>query len=142
MKSVALDAKGMMRTAFMVLMVGLLLYLLTGLGYANTLSSIDGVGSHSLGTVRWPWEAFIYSLAEQLTGPLPKILGALGIVGAAVALFAGNGGAGTQKFIMLIFAISIALFAPSFIQWLNTSASSATIDSVIGTAEVVGSVLQ
>ena len=83
-------------------------------------------------TVTWPWERFLGSLAEQLSGPLPRILGVLGIVGCAVALFAGNGGAGTQKFIMLIFAISIALFAPTFISWLNDSGGGATIDSVFG----------
>ena len=82
--------------------------------------------------VTWPWERFLGSLAEQLSGPLPRILGVLGIVGCAVALFAGNGGAGTQKFIMLIFAISIALFAPTFISWLNDSGGGATIDSVFG----------
>ena len=83
-------------------------------------------------TVTWPWERFLGSLAEQLSGPLPRILGVLGIVGCAVALFAGNGGAGTQKFIMLIFAISIALFAPTFISWLNDSGGGATIEDVFG----------
>lgn len=82
--------------------------------------------------VTWPWERFLGSLAEQLSGPLPRILGVLGIVGCAVALFAGNGGAGTQKFIMLIFAISIALFAPTFITWLNSSGGGATIEDVFG----------
>lgn len=51
------------------------------------------------------------------------MLGVLGIVGAAVALFAGHGGAGTQKFILLIFAISICLFAPGFMDMLSSSAA-------------------
>ena len=100
--------------------------------FASTISGVV-TGAQTM-SVQWPWEKFLGSLAEQLSGPLPRILGILGIVGAAVALFAGNGGAGTQKFIMLIFAISIALFAPSFIKYLNQSADRATIADVYQTA--------
>ena len=53
------------------------------------------------------------------------ILGIMGIVGAAIALFSGNHGGGTQKFIILIFAISICLFAPNFITMVNDSAVTA-----------------
>lgn len=70
----------------------------------------------------WPWTTFLKSLAGQLSGPVPMILGILGIVGAGLALFSGNHGGGTQKFIVLIFAISICLFAPSFIKMIGDSA--------------------
>ena len=74
---------------------------------------------------KWPWTDFLRHLAGELSGPLPMILGIMGIVGAAIALFSGNHGGGTQKFIILIFAISICLFAPNFITMVNNSAITA-----------------
>ena len=112
--------------------------------YASDFSNIGvtGNGDWSGTTHTWPWQKFLSSLAQELTGPLPKVLGALGIVGAAIALFAGNGGAGTQKFIMLIFAISIALFAPTFISWLSEDSGGATIDSVFEGVDIVKDFIQ
>ena len=104
-------------------------------------SALTGGYSGKLSNAKWPWQKFLNSLMEELSGPLPKILGVLGIVGAAVALFAGNGGAGTQKFIMLIFAISIALFAPSFINMLDDSASATMIEDVVDTIDIVKDVI-
>lgn len=77
------------------------------------------------GAYAWPWTDFLKHLAGELSGPLPMILGIMGIVGAAIALFSGNHGGGTQKFIILIFAISICLFAPNFITMVNESAITA-----------------
>ena len=73
-------------------------------------------GSAGLGGHAWPWTQFLRSLMQELTGPLPMILGIMGIVGAAIALFSGNGGDGTRKFILLIFVISIV-----FLTCLRTS---------------------
>ncbi|EEX76783.1 hypothetical protein SELSPUOL_01890 [Selenomonas sputigena ATCC 35185] len=70
---------------------------------------------------------FFNSLAEQLTGPLPMVLGIMGIAGAAIALFSGHAGGGTQKFILLILAVSIALFAPNFMTAISESAGALTI---------------
>ena len=67
------------------------------------------------------------SLANQLTGPLPMMLGILGIAAAAIGMFMGNHGAGMQKMLVLIFAVSICLFAPSFITMITSSAGGATI---------------
>lgn len=88
-------------------------------------------------SMTFPWTKFLDALAHELTGPLPMTLGILGLAAAAIALFAGNGGAGTQKFIMLIFAVSICLFAPTFISYVSTSAGGATVSDVLGTAGVV-----
>jgi len=96
-------------------------------GAAGITSLGDGVSG-----VSWPWTRFLNSLAAELTGPLPMILGVLGIAAAAIALFAGNGGAGTQRFILLIFAISICLFAPTFIQYIAASATGAELMDVLG----------
>lgn len=80
-------------------------------------------GNNAAGTVRtWPWTNFLNSLMTELTGPLPLTLGIFGIIGAAVALFSGHGGEGAKKFIMLVFAISIALAAPTLMNFLSTDA--------------------
>lgn len=86
-------------------------------------------------SMTFPWTKFLDALAHELTGPLPMTLGILGLAAAAIALFAGNGGAGTQKFIMLIFAVSICLFAPTFISYVSTSAGGATVGDALGAAE-------
>ena len=67
----------------------------------------------------WPWTRFLNALADQLTGPLPMILGVLGLAVAAIGMFMGNHGAGMQKALVLIFAVSICLFAPSFITYIG-----------------------
>ena len=94
-------------------------------------SSIGTAGLSGTVSVDWPWTKFLNSLAEELTGPVPKVLGILGIAGAAIALFAGHGGSGAQKFIVLVFAISICLFAPTFIAAISSSGSGLTIMSAL-----------
>lgn len=88
--------------------------------FAYSTEGTNGLGGH-----QWPWTAFLNSLMRELTGPLPMILGIMGIVGAAIALFSGNGGDGTRKFILLIFVISIALAAPSLMDMLSIGATGA-----------------
>lgn len=88
---------------------------------------IDGDvwGGKAAGEVRnWPWTNFLNSLMTELTGPLPLTLGIFGIIGAAIALFSGHGGDGAKKFIMLVFAISIALAAPTLMNYLSLDAST------------------
>lgn len=89
------------------------------MGHAIDISNQSGISD-------WPWTRFLNSLAEQLTGPLPKILGILGIAVAAIGMFMGNHGAGMQKMLVLIFAVSICLFAPSFINYISTGATAKT----------------
>ena len=70
-----------------------------------SFASKDGI-EDTANVDQWPWTKFLNSLADQLTGPLPTTLGVLGLAAAAIAMFTGNHGAGTQKFIILIFAVS------------------------------------
>ena len=86
--------------------------------FAYSTEGTTGIGGHA-----WPWTKFLQSLMQELTGPLPMILGIMGIVGAAIALFSGNGGDGTRNFILLIFVISIALAAPSLMDMLSLGAT-------------------
>ncbi len=102
---------------------------------SGTTLDVTTVGSGS-----FPWTKMLNTLAAQLTGPLPMILGVLGLAVAALAMFSGNGGAGTQKFVMLIFAVSTCLFAPTFISWVSDSASSACMTDIAGEERVVSSI--
>lgn len=99
----------------------------------NILSEKNGLEDTL--NVQWPWTRFLNSLARELTGPLPLILGVLGITAAAIALFSGNGGAGTQKFIMLVCAVSVAMFTPTLVEYISESAKGATIDMVVNTVD-------
>lgn len=88
----------------------------TGLGYLATTTKAFAART-------WPWTGILNDLVDELTGPLPLTLGILGLVIAAIGLFAGNAGDGMRKFLVIILAISIALFAPTFIQWIADSAN-------------------
>lgn len=100
------------------------------LSSAATKAFASTVSGDRVEGITWPWMKFFNSLADQLTGPLPMTLGAMGIAGAAIALFSGHAGGGTQKFIVLILAVSICLFAPNFMTYLQTSAGGLTIAGV------------
>lgn len=100
--------------------------------FASGLDDLSGTLGQSNGKnldtdIKWPWTNFLHSLATQLTGPLPMILGILGIAAAAIGMFMGNHGAGMQKMLVLIFAVSICLFAPSFIGYMQQGVGGATI---------------
>ena len=85
------------------------------------------------GTQRtWPWDAFLKSLAQELTGPLPTTLGILGIVGAAFGLLSGHSGEGTRKFLGIILAVSIALTAPNLISWMTSDSGGTATGILLG----------
>jgi type IV secretion system protein VirB2 len=105
--------------------MSILLSSISSTAFASTISG-DRVSG-----IEWPWMKFLNSLADQVTGPLPMTLGALGIAGAAISLFAGHAGGGTQKFILLILVISICLFAPNFMTFLQSSAGGLTISGAM-----------
>ena len=100
---------------------------LAGLPAPAFASDLSTAGLSGTVSVDWPWTKFLNSLAMELTGPIPKVLGIMGICGASIAMFSGHAGGGTQKFIALVFAISICLFAPTFIQAIMNSGSGMTI---------------
>lgn len=114
----------MKKQVFMATVCGYLVLMKCSTALASTVAGdrVDGI--------EWPWMKFLNSLADQVTGPLPMTLGALGIAGAAISLFAGHAGGGTQKFILLILVISICLFAPNFMGFLSDSAGGLTIVGV------------
>lgn len=70
----------------------------------------------------WPWTNLLSEIRDELTGPLPTTLGILGIVIAAVGLFTGNAGDGVRRILVIILAISMCIFAPTFVQMIVDSA--------------------
>ena len=75
----------------------------------------------------WPWRTFLQSLIDELTGPLPIALGTLGIAYVMFSMFSGNAGEGTKKGILIILAVSIALFAPTIMSWITADAGGLLI---------------
>lgn len=71
---------------------------------------------------KWPWTGLLDQLVVELTGPLPRTLGVLGIVIAAVGLFTGNAGDGVRRILVIILAISMCIFAPTFVKLIADSA--------------------
>ena len=91
----------------------------------NPLTSFATVlNGDTANVTEWPWTKFMRSLVTELTGPVPMFIGAIGILGAIGAMINGNFGASVQKLIAIIFGVSIALFAPSFISYINGSVTN------------------
>ena len=139
LKAISMEKVDMRKVVLGLLMLALFVFVVTHMDPAFAGDNYDttGIGSGVASKDAFPWTKMLNSLAKELTGPLPMTLGILGLAAAAIAMFTGNGGGGTQKFIMLIFAVSTCLFAPSFISWIRKSATGATLNDVIVVADVV-----
>ena len=115
-----------------LLMIGIICFtmaIIITTNHGTALAQSVGFTGDTVGDIEWPWMKFFNSLAEQFTGPL--VLGILGLAGCAIAMFTGNAGGGTTKFIVLIFVVSTCLFAPSFISYVSESAGGLTIMGVM-----------
>ena len=93
--------------------------------FASTLTDAGLTGGTA--TVNWPWRKFLNSVVEELTGPLPLTFGILGIAACCFMAMAGNRGQFSTQLIGLIFAISIVLFAPSFVNIISSNGAALTI---------------
>lgn len=137
LKAISMEKVDMRKVVLGLLMLALFVFVVTHMDPAFAGDKYDTTGIGSGVGDSFPWTKMLNSLAKELTGPLPMTLGILGLAAAAIAMFTGNGGGGTQKFIMLIFAVSTCLFAPTFISWIRKSATGATLNDVIVVADVV-----
>lgn len=97
----------------------------------EALASAVGFKGNTVSGITWPWTRIFNSIAYELSGPLPMVLGIIAIAAAAISLFYGNCGAGTQKFFAIIFAVGICLTAPRLIGYISSSADGATILQII-----------
>ena len=132
------------------LMLTMCLMMLTSSVFASTwngtitVNDLNATGALGLGTgqaagtgVDWPWTRFLNSLAQEVTGPLPMIVGILAVCGAGFALLFGNGGAGTQKALTLICVVGVIMFTPTLVTYIYRSATGATIDMVVGSVSAI-----
>lgn len=97
----------------------------TSIAFASTLTDAGLTGGTA--TVNWPWRKFLNAVVEELTGPLPLTFGILGIAACCFMAMAGNRGQFSTQLIGLIFAISIVLFAPSFVNIISSNGAALTI---------------
>ena len=97
----------------------------TSNAFASTLSDAGLTGGTA--TVNWPWRRFLNSVVEELTGPLPLTFGILGIAACCFMAMAGNRGQFSMHLIGLVFAISIVLFAPNFVNIISSNGAALTI---------------
>lgn len=85
-------------------------------------SNIAFAAEANLDNIQWPWTRILNSLKTALTGETAKILGTLGLVIAAIGLFMGNLGDGVKKIFIIMIAVCIAIWAPTLMDHLETSA--------------------
>jgi len=93
--------------------------------FASTITDAGLTGGTA--SVNWPWRKFLNAIVEELTGPLPLTFGILGIAACCFMAMAGNRGQFSTQLIGLIFAISIVLFAPSFVNIISANGAALTI---------------
>lgn len=81
----------------------------------------------------WPWDAFLKSVAMELTGPLPFVIGIIGVAVACFALIGGySHGAAMQKMFVIILAVSIALSAGTIMEWITSDSGGSASGITIG----------
>lgn len=97
----------------------------TSRAFASTLNDAGLTGGSA--SVNWPWRKFLNSVVEELTGPLPLTFGILGIASVCFMAMSGNRGQFSTQLIGLIFAISIVLFAPTFVNIISSNGAALTI---------------
>ena len=108
------------------------LCLAQSVGYSSTITGAN------MGELTFPWTKFLNSLVKEVTGPFPITVGIICLAGAAFMMFMGNGGGFTQKLMIILFGVSIALFAPTLIGYVSTSAGGMTVEAVMGAAVSTG----
>ena len=97
----------------------------TSHAFASTLSDAGLSGGSA--SVAWPWRKFLNAVVEELTGPLPMTFGILGIAACCFMAMGGNRGQFSTQLIGLVFAISIVLFAPNFVNIISSNGAALTI---------------
>ncbi len=61
-----------------------------------------------------PWETPLNQLLNSLTGPVARVLGAMAIIGAGIAIAFSDGGGGIRKVLWVVLGLSITFAAVSW----------------------------
>lgn len=108
--------------------------LMNGIAHAADLGTANKSGILSKGGLsnfEMPWDKFLKSLAQAMTGPFAMVVGILALAGAAFALFKGNGGPATEKIILVCIGVAIVFFAPTIIEYMQESAGGFVLPAVL-----------
>lgn len=62
-----------------------------------------------------PWEAPLNRIADSITGPVARVFGLIAIVATGLALALGEGGGIFRRLLQIVFGLSIAFTASSFL---------------------------
>lgn len=62
-----------------------------------------------------PWEDMLTKIMDSITGPVAKAAGVIAIASTGLALAFGEGGHGFRKLLQIVFGLSIAFTASSFL---------------------------
>lgn len=62
-----------------------------------------------------PWEAPLSRIADSITGPVARVFGLIAIVSTGFALAFGEGGGVFRRLLQIVFGLSIAFTASSFL---------------------------
>jgi len=62
-----------------------------------------------------PWEGPLTKLLESLSGPVAKAIGTMAVIATGLGLAFGEGGGNAKKLLMIVFGLSIAFMAATFI---------------------------
>ena len=76
-----------------------------------------------------PWESPLNKLIDSLTGPVAKAVGVIAIVVAGLGIALGEGGGGMRRLFQIVFGLSIAFTASSFVATLFGFSSGAVLPS-------------
>ena len=87
--------------------------LVTALSVA-TLSVVMAAPAPASGS-SMPWEAPLQSILESIQGPVAKIVAVIIIIATGLALAFGDTSGGFRRLIQIVFGLSIAFAASSFV---------------------------
>ncbi|WP_343699596.1 TrbC/VirB2 family protein [Caulobacter sp.] len=72
-----------------------------------------------------PWDNWLTSIADSITGPVAKAIGIIAIAITALGVAVSEGGSWVRKGMQVMFALSIAFSAVTFIGFLGFTGGAA-----------------
>jgi type IV secretion system protein VirB2 len=74
-----------------------------------------------------PWETPLQTILNSIQGPVTKVIAVLVIIVTGLSLAFGDGGGGFRKLIQIVFGLSVAFAASTFVVSLFGEGSGALI---------------
>ena len=87
---------------------------------AGEVSSVSSVSSSM------PWNTGLRSIAEEVTGPIPKLLGIIAVAAGGGAMMFGEMGAVGKLIFRMVFGIGMAIGAVNLVNMVSSGTSGLT----------------